>query len=180
MLGNEVAEPRILPIAKEEYREWIPVRLADPREATVQQLMHGMALIIEDEGPVIAGRVFQLFSKAGGLNRIYDATRRNFLAGLRAALDAGLFLSEVEASDDPATWVLRLPTQNPVRVRSLGSRTLHEIPAGEIAEIMLEIRVRDELVSREDLFRQVLAEYGLIRLTEATKNRLEYVLRTWF
>lgn len=167
-------------IAKQEYREWAPVRLVDPREATVQQLIHGMDLIIEAEGPVIAGRVFHIFAKASGLNRIYEATHRNFIVGLRAALGPGLILSESEASEDPCTWALRLPSQNIVCVRTLGSRTLHEVPAAEIAEIMLEIRVRDELVSREDLFRDVLAEYGLIRLTEATRSRLEYVLRTWF
>jgi len=75
---------------------------------------------------------------------------------------------------------LRRPTQDRVCVRDLGSRTLHEVPAAEIAEIILEIRIRDELISREQLFREVLAEYGLVRLTEATTNRLDYVLKTWF
>jgi len=170
----------IVPIAKEDYQEWRPVRLADPREATLPQLISGMRSIVEAEGPVMAGRVFHIFSKAGGLNRIYDATRRNFIAGLQAALKAGVFLAEKETPDEPSSWVLRLPAQKPVRVRSLGGRTLHEVPATEIAEIMLEIRVGDELVSREELSRKVLAEYGLIRLTEATKSRLDHVLKTWF
>ncbi len=38
-------------------------------------------------GPVIAHRVFHLFAKVGGLSRIYEATRRRFIVGLRAALD---------------------------------------------------------------------------------------------
>jgi hypothetical protein len=45
---------------------------------------------------------------------------------------------------------------------------------------MLEIRIANELISREELFRKVLEEYGLIRLTEATNRRLDYVLATWF
>ena len=180
MSDIERAERGNSSIFKEEYRDWTPVRLADPREANVEQLIHGMGLIIEAEGPVIAGRVFQIYSKAGGLGRIYEATQRKFIVGLRAALKPGLFLSEREASDDPGTWVLRPPSREPVRVRTLGSRTLHEVPAAEIAEIMLEIRIRDELVSRDELFRDVLGEYGLIRLTEATKARLEYVLEAWF
>ena len=180
MVSNGAAPPEISTIAKQEYREWAPVRLVDPRRATVEQLIHGMDLIIEAEGPVIAARVFHIFAKASGLNRIYETTQRSFVVALRAALRTGLILSESEASEDPCTWVLRPPCREPFRVRTLGSRTLHEVPAAEIAEIMLEIRVRDELVSREDLFRDVLGEYDLIRLTEATKSRLDYVLKTWF
>ncbi len=45
---------------------------------------------------------------------------------------------------------------------------------------MLEIRVQNELISKEELFRKVLEGYGLIRLTAATTNRLDYVLTTWF
>ncbi len=180
MLDNDLSEPITPSIVTDEYREWTPVQLVDPRGATVPQLIHGMELIVEVEGPVIAGRVFHIFAKTSGLTRIYDATRRRFISGLQAALEQGVFLSELEASEDPFSWVLRLPTQQPVRVRSLGSRTLHEIPAAEIAEIMLELRVRDELISRDELFRKVLAEYGLIRLTEATKSRLDYILETWF
>jgi len=67
-----------------------------------------------------------------------------------------------------------------VRIRTLGSRTLHEVPGAELAEFMLEFRVENELISREELFRKVLDEYGLSRLTEATSNRLDFVLSTWF
>jgi hypothetical protein len=164
----------------EDYREWTPVRLADPRSATVVQLMHGMRLIVEAEGPVMASRVFAIYSKAGELGRIYEATRRRFCLALGHAVETGVLLAEREAADDPGTWILRLPSQKPIRPRTLGSRTLHEIPAAELAEAMLEIRVRSDLISREELFRQVLETYGLIRLTEATAERLDYVLATWF
>jgi hypothetical protein len=169
-----------LRMTREEYREWTPIRLVDPRGATTEQLVHGMRLIVEAEGPVMASRVFSIFSRAGGLGRIYEETRKRFIASLEVALKKKVFVAEREASDDPAAWIVRLPSQKPVRARSLGSRTLHEVPAAELAELMLEIRVANELISREELYRRVLAEYGLIRLTEATTNRLDYVLATWF
>ena len=50
----------------------------------------------------------------------------------------------------------------------------------ELAEVMLEVRVEDDLISKEDLFRRVLEEYGLLRLTEATHARLDFVLKAWF
>ena len=167
-------------IRKVDYVEWVPARLVDPRAAKIEQIIHGMEQIIAAEGPVMASRVFRIFSRAGGLSRIYDETRRSFLRALRTALDKRILVAEEEASEDPATWILRLPSQERVRVRTLGSRTLHEVPAAEVAEIMLEIRVATELISREELFRKVLAEYGLTRLTEATTNRLDYILMTWF
>jgi hypothetical protein len=167
-------------MTKEDYVEWTPERLVDPRAATAEQIIHGMERIVATEGPVMASRVFRIFSRAGGLNRIYDETRRSFLHALRTALAKGIFVADKEDSDDPATWILRLPSQNRVRLRTLGSRTLHEVPATELAEVMLEIRVENELISREELFRRVLGEYGLTRLTEATTHRLDFVLKTWF
>ena len=167
-------------ISKEDYVEWTPVRLVDPRGAKVNQFIYGMELIVSAEGPIMASRMFHIFSKAGGLSRIYEDTRRSFIKALETALEKGIFIAEKEASDDPGTWIIRLPTQPRVRIRTLGNRTLHEVPAAEVAEFMLEFRVADELISREELFRKVLSEYGLTRLTEATNNRLEYVLKTWF
>ena len=111
---------------------------------------------------------------------LLEAGQRMLEAGRDAVATVTAMVAEQEASDDPATWILRLPTQPPTRVRTLGSRTLHEVPAAELAEYMLEFRVQNELISREDLFRKVLHEYGLTRLTEATTNRLDYVLDTWF
>ena len=167
-------------IAQEDYVEWVPAQLVDPRAANSEQIIHGMEQIIATEGPVMASRVFQIFARAGGLGRIYEETRQSFLGALQTALDEGVLVAEQEASDDPATWIVRLPSQPLVRIRTLGSRTLHEVPAAEMAEFILEFRVADELISREELFRKVLNEYGLNRLTEATTNRLEYVLNTWF
>ena len=71
-----------------------------------------MEQIITVEGPVLASRVFQIFSKAGGLSRIYGETRKLFLRALETALDNGAFAAEQEASEDPTTWILRLPSQN--------------------------------------------------------------------
>ena len=167
-------------IFKEEYREWPPVKLVDPRGATVEQLTHGMLSIVAVEGPILASRVFNIYARAGGLGRIYEPTRKRLVLAMRHALSNKTLLSEIEASEEPSTWILRLPSQPAVCVRSLGSRTLHEVPAAELAEVMLEHRVANDLISKDELFRNVLEEYGLLRLTKATTDRLEYVLGTWF
>ncbi len=167
-------------ITKDEYHAWPPHRLTDPRGATVAQFIHGMTAIVAAEGPVMASRVFNIFARASGLSRIHEATRKGFIAALRRALAEGVLVAEKEASEDPASWILRLPPQKAMHLRTLGSRSLHEVPGAELAEIMLEIRAQNDLISKEELFRSVLAGYGLIRLTEATTSRLDYGLKTWF
>ena len=73
-----------------------------------------------------------------------------------------------------------VPSQPLVRIRTLGSHTLQEVPDAELTKFMLEFRVADKLISREERCRKVLNEYGLNRLSQATTNRLEYLLNTWF
>lgn len=167
-------------LAKEKYREWKQVSLVDPRDASVEQLTDGITKIVTTEGPVMASRVFGVYAKAVGLGRIVEETRQKFATALKAALDRGVFLSEQEDPKDAGTSVLRMPDQKYVRFRSLGARSLHEVPASELAEVMLEIRVEDELISREGLFHRVLKEYGLVRLTGASGERLEHVLEASF
>ena len=72
-----------------------------------------------------------------------------------------------------------MPDQESIIVRERGPRSLHEIPASEIAEVMLDIRLQHDLISKEDLFRAVLKSYSLIRLTNASEERLTAVLETW-
>ena len=81
----------------------------------------------------MASRAFTLVAKAGGLGRIHEARPKRFILALEAALRKGEFLSAQEASEDPWTWILRPPSRQAVHIRELGSRTLHEVPATELA-----------------------------------------------
>ncbi len=81
----------------------------------------------------MASRAFTVFAKVGGLVRIHEATPKRFILALQAALRKGEFLSAQEASEDPWTWILGPPSRQAVHVRELGRRTLHEVPATELA-----------------------------------------------
>ena len=166
-------------IAKQPYTEWQQTAVADPRAATVPQLVHGMEKITAAEGPILEDRLYALYARAGDLGRIYDHTRRRFTTALAHAKSEGILAIETETFGDNEEKVIRLPGQPRVIVRGRGSRTLHEVPASELAEFMLEIRVNHDLISREELFRAVLEEYELKRLTQATESRLNDILRTW-
>ncbi|MBI1179443.1 MAG: hypothetical protein GC201_02730 [Alphaproteobacteria bacterium] len=166
-------------IVKTPYTEWQPTPVADPRAATVPQLVNGIERIAAAEGPILEDRLYALYARAGDLGRIYDHTRRRFTTALDYARREGLLIVEKESFGSHEELVIRLPGQPSVLVRQRGSRTLHEVPASELAEVMMEIRISHDLISREELFRSVLEEYELKRLTQATETRLSDILKTW-
>jgi len=161
------------------YPEWAGDKLADPRQATPDQIEHGLADIVACEGPVLEDRLFSLYAKAAGLGRVYSLTHIKLEKGLKQALKNKTLIKDTDKFGPFTETALRLPGQAPIEVRDRGSRSLHEIPAPETAEVMLDIRLQHELISREDLFRDVLKTYGLIRLTKASEDRLSAILETW-
>jgi hypothetical protein len=161
------------------YPEWAGAKLADPRKATMDQIENGLVDIVATEGPILVDRLFSLYAKAADLGRVYTHTHTRLENGLKQALKNKSLTKDVDEFGAFEEAALRLPDQAPVLVRGRGPRSLHEIPAPETAEVMLDIRLQHELISREDLFRAVLKSYGLIRLTKASEDRLEAILETW-
>jgi hypothetical protein len=163
----------------EAYPEWVGAKLADPRQATMDQIEHGLVDIVATEGPILQDRLFSLYAKAADLGRVYSHTHARLENGLKQALKNKSLGVDVDEFGSFSEAALRLPDQELIVVRQRGDRTLHEIPASEIAEVMLDIRLQHELISKEDLYRAVLKTYGLIRLTKASEERLEAILETW-
>ena len=161
------------------YQEWSGAPLADPRRATPDQIEHGLRDIVAAEGPILKDRLFSLYAKSADLGRIYSLTQTKMEAGLKQAIKNKSILADTDSFGEFEEVCLRLPDHSPVVVRDRGPRSLHEIPAPETAEIMLEIRLGEELISREDLFRATLKTYDLIRLTKASEDRLNAILETW-
>lgn len=148
--------------------------------------MHGLTEIVAYEGPIQALALFQTYAKASGLLKISASVRRLFERALLAGEKAGEVIIEreddTEASglDDSVCWIVRLPDQPRVIVRGLGTRGFADIPMGELAAVVLEIRTADELMGREGIYRAVLAHYGLLKVTALVKRRLDKVLSIYF
>ena len=161
------------------YAEWEGTRLADPRQATMDQIEHGLVDIVAVEGPILVDRAFSLYARAADLGRVYTHTHTRLENGLNQARKNKSLIIDTDTFGDFEERVLRLPDQETVCVRSRGPRSLHDIPAPETAEVMLDIRLEHELISKEDLFRAVLKGYDLKRLTKASEDRLTAILETW-
>jgi len=70
----------------------------------------------------------------------------------------------------------RLPTQATVVARTLGPRSLDQVPIAELASHLDHVQSANGIVSEEELFRRVLDRLGLKRLTENTRETLRLAL----
>lgn len=164
-----------------------PVRpVADPRRAKQPQFMDGMTEILSFEGPMQALHLFQTYAKASGLMKVTAGTRSLCVRALQQGVKDGLIIleaetdSEVSGVTDPVGWVVRLPDTPAVVVRTLGERSFAEIPTSELAALVLDIRAQDDMLGRDDIYRAVLAHYGLQKLTALVRRRLDHVLSAYF
>lgn len=170
----------------EDFTPWPTRKTADPRSASQVQYMHGLTEILQYEAPIQALALFQTYAKASGLLKIAAPVRKKFERALLEGEKAGQVIiereddSEVDGPEDSVCWIVRLPDQEPVRLRTLGSRGFAEIPMRELAALVLELRTKDEFMGREDIYRAVLAHYELQKLTALVKRRLDKVLEVYF
>lgn len=173
-------------ISSTPFTSWPPRKTADPRNASQMQYMHGFSEILEYEAPIQALALFQTYAKASGLLKIVASVRKRFERALLLAEKAGQVIieresdSEVDGPEDSVGWIVRLPDQDPVKVRTLGERGFAEIPMSELAALVLDIRTTDEFMGREDIYRAVLDHYGLQKLTALVRRRLDKVLEVYF
>ena len=166
-----------------EYLIWPSRPVADPRGATEAQLRAAFVEIVGVEGPVLAQRVFQAYSRAGGVARVTAAFRPKLTRALKSLIDDGSLIAADEygeGDENPMMLVLRTPAQPAVRLRTLGDRSFNDIPPSEIAERMLEIRAERDLIGKEELTREVLDAYGLKRLTSLVARHVDLVIEKYF
>jgi very-short-patch-repair endonuclease len=158
------------------YLNWTPTRQPDPRTASQRELIDGLIEVVATEGPVLAHRAYRLLVLASGGQRLSKHARSPLNRAANAAIRIGTLIGAdplgVETQIDK---VLRLPHQPDVRLRERGDRSLDEVPANEIAELMQEIALQGQ--SAETIKRAVLDAYDLVRLTTATSAYLDRCLR---
>ena len=168
------------------FTPWAERPTADVRRASQAQYMHGWAEILAAQGPMQALSLFQIYGKASGVLKLAAPVRKLCERAILAAEKSGEVLiereddSEAADKDDSVAWIVRLPDQPRVILRDLGPRGFAEIPMGELAALVLEIRTQDEFMGREDIYRAVLDHYGLQKLTALVRRRLDKVLEIYF
>jgi hypothetical protein len=155
--AGAVRPPRV---SLEPYREWDGESPGDPRSAPRPRIMEAMLEIVAAEGPMLASRAYAVYNKAAGGKKLTSVARAPLSNSIYHLAREGKVVLE---GDDE---VVRLPDTPRVVVRELGPRELIEVPVEEIAELMRRLGPQD------DLKREVLNTYGLIRMTARAEQYL--------
>ncbi len=168
-------------INMEEYQNWVVRPTADANNASIDQIIDGLKEIAMAEGPILTLRAYQSYCHGSGLKRVGPSARVKLDRALKTAIERDDLRIETEHKDpDLKLTIMRLPDQPIVRPRTLGDRAFNEIPPSELAELILNIRAQNDLMGKEELYRAVLAQYGLIRITSLVQSTLDHVLETYF
>ena len=153
----------------------------DPRDANVVQVAEGLCRIIQDEGPMLAKRAYDIYLRGCGIRRMGGELKRMTNKALQHALRQGLVIKEDEWGKDGLIYsVVRLPDTPPVIVREGGSRSFDEIPPSElqlVARQLLKDREDELKFGSEAHLRAVLSVFGLRRLTNPVVVKLLDILK---
>ncbi|MDQ7807057.1 AAA domain-containing protein [Amycolatopsis sp. A133] len=152
-------------------------RLTPASDATRDELIEGIQAIVAAEGPVSGDRIHRLYVQSSGGLRVGSQLARLLNSAVSLAVRRGVLLADDPLGRSgvrPRTY--RLPDQPLVRVRELGPRDLGDVPPRELATVMRELADRHGWDDEEALFRAVLAQLGLKKLTKNVSQLLSTVL----
>ncbi|MFZ4509109.1 MAG: AAA domain-containing protein [Fimbriimonas sp.] len=158
--------------AVEEYAEFDGTDFDDPKYLTAEEIQADLVRIVTVEGPATEATVIDRYRIATGYGRFKGPTREMVISVLRGAADRGILRA---LPDYPGAGVIvySMPGQPETRVRTRGPRDLSEVPMGEIVVHATEVILSGASLHDEASFRQILDFFGLKRLTEQARNRLD-------
>lgn len=151
--------------------------LVPAMEASRTQLVDGLVAIVAAEGPALGYRLHSAYVRASQGQRVGKQISRVLNTAITSAVRRGLFVEENplgEPGVKPRTF--RLAGQPAVHVRTLGPRSLDEIPPAELAAVLRWVAGKHGWASEETLLREALGVLGLKRLTSNVNSRLRSVL----
>ena len=159
------------------YPEWRG-HAADPRTASPEATAKCLLEIIETEGPVLEGRAYQCLVRACGIRRLGPQIRRSLNRAL-ARLERGNRVIVERAADGSGfkDAVIRTPDSVSVKVRQIGPRSFDEVPLSELAKLIEAVGSTNPNGTPDEIYREVLGIYGLVRMTAQVRQRFEEAKR---
>lgn len=163
------------------YVTWIPRHpVKDAHSATREEIVDVLVDIVGVEGPLVGERLFQLYVKGSGGQRVGGEIKRILNSAASRAERRGDLIGEDPLGLGGQKWrTYRLPDQPESVLREIGERgSLSHIPPREIREVLDHFRATG--LSGEALHRAVLDAYGLKRYTTKTAELLHQIARATF
>lgn len=146
----------------------------DPRAISTTELADTLKEIIETEGPIVTERIYRAYIRASGLQRVGrqvrkvlnwalgDLERRKIVTISRQGTENGYAAATVRLAGSPQTVL-----------RDRGDRDFMEIPIDELAQMYRLVRSEIPIEDEESIRRELLARYGLTRMTANVRQRLD-------
>lgn len=141
--------------------------------ASRAQIIENLIAIIGVEGPVLGARLHQAHVRASGGQRVGRQIAHDLNSAITFAKKKGNLIADNPLAEQGVkALTYRLTNQPLYIVRKLGPRTLEQVPPLELAAL-LESEFAGGFLAENELFRAVLARYGLSRLTSNAITQLQ-------
>ena len=155
------------------YREWRG-EAPDPRSAQLHEVAEALFRIVEVEAPVLVERAYQAYIQGCTVRRLgprIRSTLNRALASLERKKRVGVERAASASGYQGA--LVTTETADATVVREIGPRAFDEVPLPEVSALLRAVRASSPGASSEEIYRQVLEIYGLVRMTAQTKKRFE-------
>ena len=155
------------------YPEWRG-HAADPRTASPEAAAEKLLEIIDAEGPVLESRAYQSYVRASGIQRLGPQIRRVLNRAL-ARLERGkrVVVERAGGGTGYRNALLRTPETDHVKMREIGPRSFDEVPHSELAALVRAVKSSKPDAKSDEICREVLSIYGLVRMTAQVRKRFE-------
>jgi hypothetical protein len=160
------------------YTAWEEHRLPDPRNGNPRAISQALYEIIEVEGPVLVARAIRLYARACGLRRVGRQVQTSLVRALsRLVKDNRVVIENENRQPGYLHGTVRVLGKDRILLRERGPRSFDEIPLSEIAAHLRAIR--EDLIdpTEEELGRELLDRYGLVRMTQPVRATLTRLYR---
>ena len=155
------------------HRAWQAHPVPDARSAYQRTIIDVIVDIVTGEGPVVTDRVYELYVRASGGQRVTKLVRDALYRATTVALRRGLLQQIKDDIISPTAKTLYLPGTPPVVPRRRGDRELEHIPPTEVAAVARHILHHDTGISDSELKRLLLIAFERVRMTTSASAFLD-------
>jgi hypothetical protein len=146
----------------------------DPRTATRHEVLTSLVAVVRGLGPMYSNHAYREYLARAGIKKLGRAIEERLNSAIEVAIVSGQ-LQDISEHDfvESRGMLIKLDDQPHYLIRSNLSRSLDEIPGNEIRAVSNKVKDTQAYLDDEEHMRSVLSFYGMIRLTEHTRQVLK-------
>ena len=145
----------------------------DPRAVSTEELANALREIVEMEGPMVTERIYRTYIRGSNLQKAGRHVKKALNRALRDLERRNVVTIDGEGRENGYTGATVRLTNDPQTVlRDRGDRDFGEIPIDELAQMYRLVRSESPSEDEEAIRRELLARYGLTRMTARVRERL--------